>query len=224
MSNQESSTYVSLQGLTRQSRVSGSRSCSIDDAIEAMKCACDAMLAKQPEGMEAMTQRMITRLQEIVKLHCIACLRANSDTENLFTNAQQWHEKRETNNPLPVIVEQYLTEALQCSLAITGVVGGKPNKGREAAVAKLAAYHGDDFAEYFFQGDAIKLALEEVGIIMTDEEIQEVFSRRVRLYLAVNNIAKPLEAVRKVGKNVHEELTDEKIAAALEEEGITPHN
>ncbi|MDP3989106.1 MAG: hypothetical protein Q8P93_02635 [bacterium] len=80
---------------------------------------------------------------------------------------------------------------------------------------RIATYHDSGFIKNFLDKDDI--IAQTLGI--TQEEAKDNFPKGLRLHLAVNNISKPTDALKRVKENLDTKLTDENIAANL---GITP--
>ena len=62
--------------------------------------------------------------------------------------------------------------------------------------------------------------LEKKGVEMTEEEVEELFTRRVRMHFAVHNISDPLKAIGRAAVHVKETLTSAKIRAHLKGKGV----
>jgi len=225
MQNEQPTIFQSLQQLTQSAWVKGGRSDDIERGIEAMQASCSHMLAIHHETdseNDRLVYRLLDRLQKIVKTHCIACMRQAPNEESVFTQASRWQNSNQSDGTttMPHDMTTYLTEALHESLEIAGAIRGR-GRQRNKGIEQLSAYHGINFTEELFHGNAIVCALRDVGLHCNAEEVDRIFSQGVRLRVAVHNTKNPLDAVRRIGKNVKEKLTDEKITEALAQEGIT---
>jgi|GEM_PF-6571635 hypothetical protein len=193
-----------LQECTRTVRLSGWREEELEKKIASLRERVATILDRQ-EGK----QEIVEAVQGAVKLQAIACFRSNPAA---FGDSVFAENHKDT---FPYL--RALTEEVQSC----GKETGWRTRGQRRAAAKIAAYHGAAFAGGFFSGNAIVETLSGAGLTMSPEEIQEVFSKGVRLRFAVHNIRKPLEAVSRCARHVKNTLTDAKIKKKLAEEGIT---
>ncbi|MBU1446053.1 hypothetical protein KKD70_02200 [Patescibacteria group bacterium] len=68
--------------------------------------------------------------------------------------------------------------------------------------------------------EKIQKVLESVDIHMDLQEVREIFSQYVRLEMSLKNILKPLDAVKRVGDNLRNKLTDQNIQKVLNDAGV----
>ena len=205
-----------IREVVRDTYMSGQRDPAIARAIGALHRQIDRLF--DPGERIGVLRGALTALKEAVKLQCIAVMRSQRGKEMHGVFAEAYDRN---GTPCPA-VEAYLVSLLQEILMIRGSVSGKSSKNLYRAMGKIAAYHGPAFAAGFFEGErAIKEALEEGGVSMTETEVREVFTQSVRMHFAVNNIGDPLEAVGRVGTHLRVTLTDQAIRETLETGGVS---
>jgi hypothetical protein len=83
-----------------------------------------------------------------------------------------------------------------------------------------AMKRGGENLKYKLTDEKIDETLKKAGVDMEIDEIQEVFTNGRRLNFAMNNIADPLDGVKRVGENFKNKLTDENIQKILKEAKI----
>jgi hypothetical protein len=100
----------------------------------------------------------------------------------------------------------------------------KNTKSAMRAAQNLGKYYDSDFTKEYLRGSLIEEALKKEGVEMSNDQFKSVFTETKRLHFLINNIVDPVMAMRQVGKNLREVLTDKNIKEALKKEGVEMSN
>ena len=106
-------------------------------------------------------------------------------------------------------VNDIFTKSTKLTFAVNNIAN--PLK----AVRRVATHMSDTLSN-----DNIAKELDKAGVDLGDLTVNDIFTKKVKLTFAVNNISNPLKAVRRVATHMSDTLSDENIAKELQNAGI----